>query len=106
MKVQNIETNGSKEIDSLPEFVTVTDVLDLHGFFPEQIPEIVQDFIKNAKELKIHELRLVHGKGKSRLKHACYTELEKNPFVARFYDAPPERGGWGATIIELKADVR
>jgi len=26
-----------------------------------------------------------------------------HPLVARFFDAPPERGGWGATVVVLKA---
>lgn len=102
---QNEICNNLSEDDSFPEFVYIRDVLDLHGFFPEQIPEILRDFIANAKELNLHELRLIHGKGKSRIKHVCYSELRKNPYVERFYDAPPERGGWGATIIELKPDV-
>ena len=55
-----------------------------------------------ANELNLYELRLIHGKGKSKLKYACYVALKDNPHVLKYYDAPPERGGWGATIIELK----
>lgn len=80
----------------------VTDVLDLHGFFPEQIPEIIDEFIKNGLNLKLHRLRIIHGKGKSKLKWVVYKELEKNPYVDKFGDAAPEFGGWGATIVELK----
>jgi len=88
--------------EALPDFIQVKDVLDLHGFFPEQIPEIIRDFIDNALKLKFTELRIIHGKGKSRLKHACYMELRENPHVIQFYDAPPELGGWGSTIVRLK----
>jgi len=28
--------------------------------------------------------------------------LSRHPLVERFADAPPERGGWGATIAWLK----
>jgi len=86
----------------IDNYIKVTDVLDLHGFYPDQIPEIIYEFVANAKELNLHELRIIHGKGKSRLKYACYSELRNCPQVTRFYDAPPERGGWGATIVELK----
>lgn len=87
----------------LPEFIEVTDVLDLHGFFPEQVPEMVEEFIKNALELKLYQLRIIHGKGKSKLKWTVYQILKDHPDVAWFGDAPPEIGGWGATIVELNA---
>jgi len=88
--------------NNFPEFIEVTDVLDLHGFFPEQVPEIVNDFIQNALELKLYRLRIIHGKGKSRLKWEVHQVLKAHPQVAWFGDAPPEIGGWGATIVELK----
>ena len=63
---------------------------------------IVDEFIKNAIHLKLYHLRIIHGKGKSKLKWIVCQELEKNPHVEKFNDAPPEIGGWGATIVELK----
>lgn len=80
----------------------VTDTLDLHGYFPEQIPAMIQDFIGNARTLKLHRLRIVHGKGKSRLKYEVHKALKINPHVEVFGDAPPESGGWGATVVVLK----
>lgn len=87
--------------DGLPEVFIVTDVLDLHGFFPEQIPEMIREFIKNAVDLKLSRLRIIHGKGKSKLKYLARKELETHPQVVCFGDAPPELGGWGATVVEL-----
>jgi len=96
--------NSDETDEQLPEFIEVTDVLDLHGFFPEQVPEIVEDFIKNALELKLYRLRIVHGKGKSKLKWTVYQILKDHPDVAWFGDAPREIGGWGATLIELRVN--
>jgi DNA-nicking Smr family endonuclease len=28
--------------------------------------------------------------------------LAGHPRVARFFDAPPDRGGWGATVVALR----
>jgi DNA-nicking Smr family endonuclease len=28
--------------------------------------------------------------------------LAGHPLVLRFFDAPPERGGWGATVVVLR----
>ena len=98
-----IEQNSKKSIaeENLNDYYIVTDVLDLHGFFPEQIPEIIDEFIKNAVNLKLHQLRIIHGKGKSKLKWVVRKELENNIHVVDYKDAPPEIGGWGATIVEL-----
>jgi DNA-nicking Smr family endonuclease len=88
--------------DDLPPLFVVTDTLDLHGFFPEQIPEILDAFLENALETGLSRLRVVHGKGKSRLKFEVVRVLRADSRVAAFGDAPPELGGWGATCIELK----
>jgi len=97
---QDFENLNEDEV--LPEYIEVTDVLDLHGFFPEQVPEMVEEFIKNALELQLYNLRIIHGKGKSKLKWTVYQILKEHPDVNWFGDAPPEIGGWGATIVELK----
>lgn len=83
------------------EFFYVTDVLDLHGFFPEQVPEMVEEFIRNGLKLELKKLRVIHGKGKSKLKWVVYQVLKEHPNVTTFYDAPPESGGWGSTIVEI-----
>ena len=91
-----------KEIPpGIPERIEVTDTLDLHGFFPEQIEEILTAFVENAKELNLKTIRIVHGKGKSRLKFEVYQYLKNNSAVQSYHDAPPELGGWGVTIVEL-----
>ena len=92
--------------ENLPESAgqpfVVTDTLDLHGFFPQQVPEMVADFIDNAISLGLSRLRIVHGKGKSRMKWEVRQVLKEHPAVAKFTDAPPEAGGWGATIVYLR----
>lgn len=98
---EELEETEDEAVESLPEFVQVTNELDLHGFFPEQIPEIINEFISNAIELKIKYLRIAHGKGKSKLKWAVREALKSDPRVLDFKDAPPELGGWGATVVEI-----
>lgn len=90
----------------LPKYFVVTDVLDLHGFFPEQVSEVVQEFIRNALELKLYRVQIIHGKGKSKMKYLARKELKNHPNVVVFGDAPPELGGWGRTIIELSPDTQ
>jgi dsDNA-specific endonuclease/ATPase MutS2 len=92
---------GNTPTEPAPEPIVVTDTLDLHGFFPEQVPPMIGDFIENAKELGLRSLRIVHGKGKSRLKWEVHQVLKEHPEVVSYRDAAPEAGGWGATIVLL-----
>ncbi len=90
----------------LPEAYVVTNDLDLHGFFPEQVAEILDEFLRNAEELGYREVRIAHGKGKSVLRRIVWERLERHPLVADFREAPPDRGGWGATIARLAEPPR
>lgn len=87
--------------EGIPEQIVITNTLDLHGFFPKQVREIVEDFIANGLTLKLKQLKFIHGKGKSRLKFEVHQVLKDHPHVNCFSDSTPESGGWGATIVEL-----
>jgi len=47
-------------------------------------------------------VRLIHGYGTGQLKRALTGFLQQHPQVARFATAPPEQGGGGVTVVELK----
>jgi DNA mismatch repair protein MutS2 len=47
-------------------------------------------------------IRLIHGYGTGQLKRALTGFLQQHPLVARFAQAPPEQGGGGVTVVELK----
>jgi DNA mismatch repair protein MutS2 len=47
-------------------------------------------------------VRLIHGYGTGQLKRAIAAFLQQHPLVARFATAPPEQGGGGVTVVELK----
>jgi DNA mismatch repair protein MutS2 len=47
-------------------------------------------------------IRVVHGHGTGQLRRAIAGFLKEHPLVASFRPAPPEQGGGGATVVELK----
>src|SRR4051812_30044945 len=49
-----------------------------------------------------HTVRFIHGYGTGQLKRALTGFLQQHPLVARFAAAPPEQGGGGVTVVELK----
>jgi DNA mismatch repair protein MutS2 len=47
-------------------------------------------------------VRFIHGYGTGQLKRAIAAFLQQHPLVERFATAPPEQGGGGVTVAELK----
>ena len=82
--------------------VEITDVIDLHTFHPKDVPELLDDYIQACVEKKYSSVRIIHGKGQGFLKARVEGILKRHPQVASFETAPPEAGGWGATIAFLK----
>ena len=89
-----------------PVKIPIEDVLDLHTFRPRDIPELLEDYITECRRVGIYSLRIIHGKGTGFQKKRVRELLEKNPAVASFQDAPPEAGGWGATLVELSPTLQ
>ena len=44
----------------------------------------------------------IHGYGTGQLKRALAGFLQQHPLVAHVATAPPEQGGGGVTVVELK----
>lgn len=84
-----------------PVRLPIEDVLDLHPFNPKEIPMLLEDYLAACREAGIYSVRLIHGKGTGILKKRVHGLLQKIPAVAGFTDAPPEAGGWGATVVDL-----
>ncbi len=82
----------------------IEDVLDLHTFQPREVPELLEDYFSECIKAGIYSVRIIHGKGKGIQKKRVRALLRRNPMVLSFQDAPPEAGGWGATVVELKIE--
>ncbi|MBW2192208.1 MAG: Smr/MutS family protein [Deltaproteobacteria bacterium] len=87
-----------------PVQVPISDILDLHTFKPKEIPGLLSDYFAECIRADIFSVRIVHGKGKGILKNRVQGLLAKNPMVASFENAPPDAGGWGATLVQLKRE--
>jgi len=85
-----------------PVVVPIEDALDLHPFRPDEIPSVVESYLEAARDAGFREVRLIHGKGRGVQRAQVHRVLSQSPHVDRFGDAPPERGGWGASVAWLK----
>ena len=85
-----------------PIRIPIEDVLDLHTFRPQDVADLLEDYFNECIKAGIQSVRVIHGKGKGIQKRQVHKILKKNPQVKSFKDAPPEAGGWGATLVELR----
>ncbi len=79
------------------------DSIDLHTFPPREIEAAVLAYLEEAVAQGLREVRLIHGKGKGVQRGHVQGLLREHPLVESFFDAPPGRGAWGATIARLAA---
>jgi dsDNA-specific endonuclease/ATPase MutS2 len=87
-----------------PIRIPVTDVFDLHSIAPRDVEGVVEEYLEEAHRLGLHALRVIHGRGIGVQRETVRRVLARTGFVESFADAPPEAGGWGATIVTLRRD--
>jgi DNA mismatch repair protein MutS2 len=61
-----------------------------------------EKFLDEAVLAELRSVRLIHGYGTGQLRRAIAEFLQSHPFVTNFTAAPPEQGGGGVTVVELK----
>jgi DNA mismatch repair protein MutS2 len=85
-----------------PSFSDSYREINLIGQRAEEACAQVEKFLDSAALAQVDRVRIVHGHGMGILKRAVAELLKESPHVAKFYLAPPEEGGTGATIAEMK----
>jgi len=76
--------------------------INVIGNSAEEARERVDKFLDEAFMAGRFRLRIVHGHGKGILKRTLREMFASHPHVEKFYPAPPQEGGGGATIVELR----
>ena len=105
-RVEEDEDDGVDPFDPFPEPVRleIKDVFDLHSVPPREVRAVVAEYLREARLKGFRQVRIIHGKGVGVQREAVREVLALTPFVESFADAPPEAGGWGATIARLSPE--
>jgi DNA mismatch repair protein MutS2 len=74
---------------------------DLRGLRADEAQDRLIEALDAAAGAGRSALRVIHGIGTGALRRAVREHLSTSPYVARFAAEPPERGGEGATLVEL-----
>ncbi len=85
-----------------PELAPVHQEINVIGQRAEEARDAVDEFLDRAVMATASRVRIVHGHGMGILKKAIAELLTRHPHVAKFYQAPQQEGGAGATIVELR----
>ncbi|MEW6443720.1 MAG: Smr/MutS family protein [bacterium] len=84
-----------------PLELPIDDTLDLHTFRPQEVTDLVSDYLAACREKGILEVRIIHGKGTGALRRTVHAVLGRLPGVRSFRLAGEDAGGWGATLVVL-----
>ena len=85
-----------------PELAPAHQEINVIGQHAEEARDAVDEFLDRAVMATASRVRIVHGHGMGVLKKVIADLLSNHPHVAKFYPAPQQEGGAGATIVELR----
>jgi len=85
-----------------PELAPVHQEINVIGQRAEEARDNVDQFLDRAVMATASRVRIVHGHGMGILRKVLWELLAKHPHVEKYYQAPQQEGGAGATIVELK----
>jgi hypothetical protein len=93
--------NLSQRMTMEPVQFPINGILDLHTFLPRDVPDLLDDYFEACIAKGVFSVRVIHGKGQGILRARVLKHLKRHPLVRTIKAAPPEAGGWGATLVEL-----
>ena len=88
--------------DGAPIEVPLDGTLDLHAFRPQDVKDLVPEWLGACRARGVLEVRIVHGKGTGSLRRTVEALLARSPHVVSFCPADEGGGGWGATLATLR----
>ena len=83
-----------------PVHVPIEEEIDLHAFAPHDIPSVVDEYLRAARERGFEVVRLVHGRGRGVQRAIVQRLLSQHPLVMAYRD--DTRSHLGATLVQLK----
>jgi DNA mismatch repair protein MutS2 len=89
------------ELAAARVMMEIYDEIDLHGMTVEQAIPMVEKFLEDSYGSNQHRVWIVHGKGAGILRNEVRRRLKTHQLVKSFSLAGNDRGGDGATQVDL-----
>lgn len=94
--------DSSTPFGNEPFRIPIEDVLDLHSVHPRDVKEVVDAWLDEVYSAGFQSVRIIHGRGIGVQREIVRSVLAKKKYIQTVQDAPPEAGGWGATIVTIR----
>lgn len=107
VKLSDLEWKDRPQAEPEPEYMRVGArpspglELDIRGRRVEDGLAEVTAFLDKAEMARMPWVRIIHGKGTGRLKHAIRHSLQSNPNVLSWEDGRDGEGGDGVTVVKF-----
>jgi DNA mismatch repair protein MutS2 len=101
-KLEKLKRSADAEIRLSDAEQKAQSELNVIGQTTDEAVDAVDKFLDEASLASLSKVRIVHGYGTGALRRAIAGLLDGHPHVARFLPAPPDQGGAGATVVELR----
>ena len=101
-KLEKLRRSSGTEVHLSGAEQNVQSELNVIGQTTDEAVDAVDKFLDEASLASLSQVRIVHGHGTGALRRAIASLLGDHPHVARFVSAPPDQGGAGATLVELR----
>ncbi len=75
---------------------------NLIGLHVQEAIDVLAKYFDDALTMHYHVVRVIHGFGTGKLRHAVWEYLKKQSFVESFRFGGMNEGGMGATVVNLK----
>jgi DNA-nicking Smr family endonuclease len=82
--------------------IVIDGTLDLHHFSPRDLRTLIPDYLEACLDRGIIHVRLIHGRGIGAVQRSVHALLSRSPHVVSYRLAEAERGGRGATLVDLR----
>jgi len=101
-KLENLRRSAGREVQLSGAEQKAQSELNVIGQTTDEAVDAVDKFLDEASMASLSKVRIVHGHGTGALRRAIASLLNGHPHVSRFLAAPPDQGGTGATLVELR----
>ena len=101
-KLAKLRRSANTEIHLAAAEQKAQSELNVIGRTTDEAVDAVDKFLDEASLASLSQVRIVHGHGTGALRRAIAGLLDGHPHVSRFLPAPPDQGGAGATLVELR----
>ncbi|HEU4871041.1 MAG TPA: endonuclease MutS2 [Pyrinomonadaceae bacterium] len=101
-KLEKLRRSAASEVQLSAAEQKAQSELNVIGQTTDEAVDAVDKFLDEASLASLSKVRIVHGHGTGALRRAIAGLLDGHPHVSRFLPAPPDQGGAGATVVELR----